>query len=490
MFRSIKKIAVVLIGLFSCLISSSCKKLLEVEAPINSITTKDVFSTDDQAEMAVAAMYSLMVNSDNYFSNGGITITGGLSADELYAYYGTAQSTYYQLNTNSLLADNAPTKDIWVSAYNIIYLANSIIEGIAESEATTLSAKTRKQLTGEAKFIRAFSFFYLTNLFGDVPLALTVDFNKTQRMPRTPQQQVYDQVLEDLKAAQSALADDYSASGALQERIRPNKWAATALLARVHLYLKDYPQALIEAKSVIDQQGLFDLEDNPGNVFAPASKEAIWQLKQATDHPTTRNATKEGNAFIPSPWGTGPAFYCITEQLLNAFEPNDKRRVQWIAQTDNSSVAGMPPGITWFPHKYKLGLHNSVPGIDPSEYYTGLRLAEMYLIHAEAQANGAGGGPAAAIDDLNKIRHRADIDLLPAGLTEPQVKAAVEKERQTELFAEWGHRWLDLKRTGKAASLLSLIPLKQPWKGDDQLLYPIPPSELRVNSALKQNKGY
>ncbi len=262
------------------------------------------------------------------------------------------------------------------------------------------------------------------------------------------------------------------------------------MLARVYLYLKDYPQALIEAKSVIDQQGLFDLEDNPGNVFAPTSKEAIWQLKQATDHPTTRNATKEGNAFIPSPWGTGPAFYCITEQLLNAFEPNDKRRVQWIAQTDNSSVAGMPPGITWFPHKYKLGLHNSIPGMDPSEYYTGLRLAEMYLIHAEAQANGAGGGPAAAIDDLNIIRHRADIDLLPAGLTEPQVIAAVEKERQTELFAEWGHRWLDLKRTGKAASLLSLIPLKQPWKGDDQLLYPIPPSELRVNSALKQNKGY
>lgn len=479
-----------MIGLFSCLTSSSCKKLLEVEAPINSITTKDVFSTDDQAEMAVAAMYSRMVNSDNYFSNGGITIAGGLSADELFAYYGSIQSTYYQLNTNSLLADNAPTKEIWVSAYNIIYLANSIIEGIEESEATTLSERARKQLTGEAKFIRAFSFFYLTNLFGDVPLALTVDFNKTQRMPGAPQQQVYNQVLEDLKAAQSALADDYSASGTLQERIRPNKWAATALLARVYLYLKDYPQALAAAKTVINQQGLFDLEDNLDNVFAPASKEAIWQLKQATDHPSTRNATKEGNAFIPSPWGTGPAFYCITEQVLDAFEPNDKRRVQWIDQTDNSTVSGMPPGITWFPHKYKLGLHNSVPGMDPSEYYTGLRLAEMYLIHAEAQANGAGGGPAAAIDDLNLIRHRAGIDLLPSGLTEPQVKAAVEKERQTELFAEWGHRWLDLKRTGKAASLLSQIPLKQPWKGDGQLLYPIPPTELRVNSALKQNKGY
>ncbi|WP_127124788.1 RagB/SusD family nutrient uptake outer membrane protein [Pseudoflavitalea rhizosphaerae] len=490
MFRFIKKIAVVFIGLLCCLCSFSCKKLLEVQDPINSITTKDVFSSDDQAEMAAAAMYSLMVNSDNYFSNGGVSIAGGLSADELYAYYGAVSASYFQVNTNNLLADNVPTKEIWVSAYNIIYQANSIIEGIEESEASTLSAHARKRLTGEAKFIRAFSFFYLTNLFGDVPLALTVDFNKTQRMPRTPQQEVYNQIIDDLNAAQSALPEDYSASGPLQERIRPNKWAATALLARVHLYLKNYPQALIEARAVIDQQGLFDLEDNLDNVFAPTSKEAIWQLKQTTDHPITRNATKEGNAFIPSPWGTGPAFYCITDQLLDAFEPNDKRRIQWIDQTDNSTVSGMPPGITWFPHKYKLGLHNSVPGMDPSEYYTGLRLAEMYLIHAEAQANGAGGGPAAAIDDLNKVRQRADIDLLPEGLTEQQVKAAVEKERQTELFAEWGHRWLDLKRTGKAASLLSQIPLKQPWKGDDQLLYPIPPSELRVNSALKQNKGY
>lgn len=490
MLRSIKYTAVVLTGLLSCVTNSSCKKLLEVEAPINSITTKDVFSSDDQAEMAVAAMYSLMVNSDNYFSDGGVSIAGGLSSDELYAYYGSAQPSFYQANTNSLLADNATTKDLWVSAYNIIYQANSIIEGIGESTATTLSVRARKQLTAEARFIRAFSFLYLTNLFGDVPLALTVDFNKTQRMTRTPQQQVYNQIVDDLKAAQSGLPEDYSASGSLQERIRPNKWAATALLARVHLYLKDYPQALAEAKSVIDQQGLYHLEEDLGNVFAPTSKEAIWQLKQAADHPTTRNATKEGNAFIPSPWGTGPAFFCITDQLLNAFDPNDKRRVQWMAQTDNSSVSGMPPGITWFPHKYKLGLHNSIPGMDPSEYYTGLRLAEMYLVQAEAQANGAGGGPVAAIDDLNLLRQRADIDLLPEDLTETQVKAAVEKERQTELFAEWGHRWFDLKRTGKASSVLSAIPLKQPWKGDDQLLYPIPPSELRVNAALKQNKGY
>ena len=490
MFRSIKKITVVLIGFLICIFSSSCKKLLEVQAPINSITTKDVFSSDDQAEMAMAAMYSLMVNSDNYFSNGGLTVTGALSADELYAYYGAVQMSYYQINTNSLLADNPTTKDIWVSAYNIIYQANSIIEGIEESTSTTLSMRARKQLTGEAKFIRAFSFFYLTNLFGDVPLALTVDFNKTQRMPRTPQPQVYNQIIEDLKAAQLALAEDYSASGGLQERIRPNKWAATALLARVYLYLKDYQQALIQAKSVMDQQGLYDLEADLDNVFSPTGKEAIWQLKQATDHPAVRNATREGNTFIPTPWGTGPAFYCITQQLLNAFEPNDKRRVQWIAQTDNTTVSGMPTGITLFPFKYKLGLHNSVPGMEPSEYYTGIRLAEMYLIHAEAQANGAGGGPAAAISDLNMIRNRADINLLPDNLTELQVKEAVEKERQTELFAEWGHRWLDLKRTGKAASVLSLIPLKQPWKGEDQLLYPIPPLEIRVNSALKQNKGY
>ncbi len=119
-----------------------------------------------------------------------------------------------------------------------------------------------------------------------------------------------------------------------------------------------------------------------------------------------------------------------------------------------------------------------------------LRLAEMFLIRAEAIARGNQGNLSTAIDDLNAIRHRAGLEYLPNTLNKEQVIAAVEQERQVELFAEWGHRWLDLKRTNRASVVLKTIPVKQPWEGDYQLLYPIPVEEIRDDYFLTQNPGY
>ncbi|HSC37594.1 MAG TPA: RagB/SusD family nutrient uptake outer membrane protein, partial [Chitinophagaceae bacterium] len=112
------------------------------------------------------------------------------------------------------------------------------------------------------------------------------------------------------------------------------------------------------------------------------------------------------------------------------------------------------------------------------------------LRRAGAEVTGAPGGPTAAISDLNVLRSRAGITALPASLTTPQVVAAVARERQVELFAEWGHRWLDLKRTGQAHPVLSAIAGKQPWAGDYQLLYPIPLAEIQADPLLVQNPGY
>ncbi|HVK49272.1 MAG TPA: RagB/SusD family nutrient uptake outer membrane protein [Pseudobacter sp.] len=490
MFTYSIKITVILLGIGCCLLHQSCSKVLEVDPPINSITTREIFSSDDQANMAIAAVYSTMVNSDAYFSNKGVTIAAGLSADELYSYFGSAFPEDFAANTNKLQAVSTLTESLWSSAYKIIYYSNSIIEGIAESTSGTLTEQTRMELTGEAKLIRAFSYFYLTNLFGDVPLALTVDFNKTQRLPKAPQQEVYRQIVQDLKDAQAALREDYSVAGTGQERIRANKWVATALLARVYLYLRDYANAAANAKLVLDQVGLYTLEMDLDKVFLSGSKEAIWQFKQTPSHASIKNATMEGNSFNPVPLATGRATYCLTDELLNAFEENDQRRVHWTSNTDNSDPSGNSPGITIFPYKYKVGTHNSESEVEPPEYYVGLRLAEIYLIHAEAQANGAAGGPAAAIDDLNVLRRRAGLDDLPATLTQSGVITAVAKERQVELFAEWGHRWLDLNRTDKASAVLSDISLKQPWLGDYQLRYPIPPDEINRDPVLIQNDGY
>lgn len=484
-------------GLLCMITAVSCKKLIEIDPPKNTIGTHQVFQNETQAEGAMAGLYTRMINADDVtqqfaaarskFSAGAATIIAGLSADEFIPYSGPADPENYFLYTNKLtILRDGITLPVWESAYKTIYNANAIIEGIAASTSSALPLNTRRELTGEAKFVRALCYFYLTNLFGEVPLTLTIDFNKTVRLPRAPQNEVYRQMVEDLKEAAASLSEGYKRGKG--ERIRPNKWAATALLARVYLYMNDYPAAAAAASAVISQQELYALETDLNNVFLAISKEAIWQLKQ-TSMGSIMSATPEGYALISGePKHQSSTQFILTTQLLQAFESNDKRRTDWVDSTDNTSPSN-PPNITWYPAKYKIGPSTLYDGL-PAEYYTVLRLAEMYLIRAEAAAYGALGGPSDGVNDLNEIRKRAGLTNLSSSLTKDQLLEAIEHERQVELFSEWGHRWLDLKRTGRAHDVLSVIPAKQPWAGDHQFLYPIPSTERRDNPQLSQNDGY
>jgi hypothetical protein len=472
----------------------ACKKLVSVPEPINTLTTTEVFSTDAEANSAMTGIYTPMINgtlgaqnSVYYgYSEGLQTLYGGLSSDELV---NTNDINLVRVNMNHLLYTDGNTA-AWQPAYSQIYGANAVIQGIAASTSSLLHDSVRKELTGEAKFVRAFSYFYLTNLFGDVPLSLTIDFNQTAGMARTPQARVYQQIIQDLKDAQAALPGDYSVGSG--ERIRPNKWAATALLARVYLYTGDNADAATQAGAVIANTGQYSLVSDLNGVFLANSTEAIWQLQQNTSISGEGTATPEGIVLLPNPLNTGFATFYLSPQLLAAFEPGDLRRTAWVDSTDDSYNApiGTPVGIYYFPFKYKTGSYNYSVGGTATEYYMVLRLAEQYLIRAEAEANGAGGGTASAIADLNVIRGRAGLPALSSSLTPAQVTTAVAHERQTELFAEWGHRWLDLKRTGQAHAVLSVISLKQPWAGDYQLLYPIPVLEITADPNLTQNPGY
>ena len=485
-------------GLICLFVATSCKKLIEIPPPKNTIGTHQVFQNESQAEGAMSGLYTRMINADDInqqyatgrrnFSAGLVTYITGLSADEFIPYAGPAVPDLYLLSTNKLtLLQDGAVQPIWESAYKTIYNANAIIEGIAASTSAALSAKTRQELTAEAKFVRALGYFYLTNLFGEVPLALTIDFNKTVRLKRAPQEQVYQQIIEDLKAAAADLPSGYERGK--EERIRPNKWAATALLARAYLYVKDYPAAATAASTVISQQELYTLETDLNNVFRATSREAIWQLKQTTAG-SIMAATPEGYLLIPGePTHQTSTQLVLTGQLLQAFEAGDKRRTDWVDSTDNTNPGPSNPNLTYYPTKYKIGPGTLYHGL-PAEYYTVLRLAEMYLIRAEATANGALGGTADGVNDVNEIRKRAGLPSLSTSLSKEQLLKAIEHERQIELFSEWGHRWLDLKRTGHAHDVLNNISGKLPWAGDHQLLYTIPFTELRDNPLLTQNEGY
>lgn len=473
---------------------ASCEKLVDIGPPVDSITTVEVFSSDDQAKTAMAGVYSKMINGDNgrgggatEFSAGMVSVAAGLSADELNFVSIVPINIDYTFNVNRILFDNPRSAQLWQSAYTTIYGVNAVIEGIAASTSPRLSEHVRKKLTGEAKFIRAFSYFYLVNLFGDVPLPLTVDFNQTRHYARAPKDDVYKQMIEDLLSAQSDLPPvNTNAAG---ERVYPDKWAATALLARVYLFKGDYENAFKQSNAVITQAAHLELENDLLKTFLKTSREAIFQLKQYGGGSLIGNATPEGHIMIPGTSRNQPLFSSITyylpDHLLNAFEPNDKRLTDWVGISPNNNSGS----VKYFPYKYKTGAHNKVVGAEPTEFYVVLRLAEQHLIRAEAAVNGA-ATLADAIDDLNVIRGRAGLNGLPYTLTQTEVTEAIEKERRLELFAEWGHRWLDLKRTGKASAVLSQYPIKQPWEGDHQLLYPIPPKELQSNPNLKPNPGY
>ena len=273
----------------------------------------------------------------------------------------------------------------------------------------------------------------------------------------------YTQIIKDLQEAKNLLPENYDAAG----RTRPNKWAAAALLARVYLYRQSWAQAEGEATEVINAPA-YTLLNNPNDVFLAASKEAIWQLVPVN----VGFNTAEGNAFVPASATVKPA-YAATAALLNAFEPGDTRRTAWLKANTISSVA------YYFPFKYKVR-----SGTALTEYNTVLRLAELYLVRAEARTRQ--NKLPEAQQDLNVIRSRASLPNTTA-TTEAGLVLAIEKERQTELFAEWGHRWLDLKRTGRIDAVLSAA--KPGWQST-AALYPIPLAELLANPFLTQNPGY
>lgn len=438
---------------------SSCKKLVDVEVPPDRIDRGMVFTNDATALSAVAGLYTQMIRTSTQFSNSAITIYAGLYSDELYTTATSASVEEYY--NNALLASNGTiSNNLWLSAYQLIFQANNIIEGLATS--TGVSMPVKKQLEGEAKFVRAFCHFYLLNLFGDIPLITSTDYRVNSMIPRIASAQVYDQIIADLNEAKSLMADAYPSAS----RVRPNSFSASALLARVYLYKEDWTGAETEATRVINEPS-YALAANPANVFLIASGETIWQLMPTS---ATIN-TWEGNVFIPG--GSTAPLYPISNTLVSAFSSADTRKANWIKTVTIGTTTYN------YPFKYKVKTSATL-----SEYYVVLRLAEQYLIRAEARArqNKVTDGKA----DLNVIRLRAGLSVTTA-TDQPSLLQAIESERRLEFFAEWGHRLFDLKRTGRAGPVLTAV--KPGWNPTDSL-FPIPSVELNRNPALTQNPGY
>lgn len=446
---------------FAC-IFAACDALVVVDPPKTELTKDIVFSSDKSASSAISGLYGQLISSNFALMSSGMTLYGGMSADEIY---NSSPGLNDQFTHNSLDPFNATINTyIWNAVYKYIYSANAILEGL--ESGGNISKSTKEQLKGEALFIRAFCYFYLINLFGGVPYIESTDYETNRSKSRATSMIIYDKILSDLLMAEKLLSVEYPTD----ERLRVNKWVVKAMLARVYLYRGDYLEAIENASDVLTSQN-YRLIDDPTNVFQSNSDEAIWQLRLEGDSYNTW----EGVLFIPQ--SNIIPNYIIHDDLIAAFEPIDKRLASWVGTVEIDGRA------LHFPYKYKIRT-----GTTKSEYYMVLRLAEQYLIRAEAYAQL--GMIKFAADDLDKILSRAGVELIDReslAFDQQNLLDQIYIQRRLELFCEWGNRWLDLKRTGR---LDSVMVVKNDRWTPNASLYPIPGDQLIANPALEQNPGY
>jgi hypothetical protein len=458
------------LALLFLFIFQGCRKFVTVDPPITKLISTSVFASDASATSAQLAVYASMINESS-----NMAFNCGLLSDELVNYSNNPQQK--RVYANNLDAITQERTGPWIRAYNYIYNENALIEGLALTHGVSNAAKL--QLWGEAKFIRAFWYFYLVNCYGDVPLVTSTDYKVNSTMHRTSKADVYQQIIADLTDAANMLNSqfvDITDSVSTDERVRPTKAAAQALLARVYLYLDQYEKAEAFATEVINN-GELQLLSELNSVFLKNSSEAIWQLQIPL--PSGYN-TPDGARFILK---SVPQSVSISTELLQSFEPGDLRRSSWIKDTVF--------GAKTYSHAYKYKVFSSST---VSEYVMMLRIGEQFLIRAEARAQqGNLTGLNSAETDLDTIRKRAGLPAYSGNLDKISLIDAIFHERQVELFSEWGHRWFDLIRTKKVFDIMGKVtPLKGGvWSSDGhQMLFPIPRSEIIKDYNLSQNPGY
>ncbi|MGO4292429.1 RagB/SusD family nutrient uptake outer membrane protein [Chitinophaga sp. RAB17] len=457
----------------------ACSKLLE-ESPRSSISPDTYFKNPESYESAVIGVYDgLPLN---------ITELNEMFSD----IYGTPQpgEQVLPIYQNQPSANFYTSRDAWGIPFKMIKNANFILEKLP---LAPLADAKKAQLTAEARFLRGYAFFYLVQMFGDVPMPLKAASNyQDVQLPRTPQAEVYAQVLNDLTYAETNLPE------AAPQQGRVYKLVATAVLAKVYLTMagnplnktENYVKARDKALAVI-ASNKFTLKDNYADVFhhVAYTSESIWEKQYI---PGRLGNPMQGQT-CPAP-GYVPILLPAT-WFINSFAAGDQRKA-WGIKTNYPLPAGgtLPSFFAKF-----VDLTTIDQNIGPSTAlvpysFPILRLAEMYLIAAEAENEA--NGPALAYQYVNKIRWRARIDKSSTtavpdlkNLSKDQFRDAVLMERKWELSNE-GTAWFDLKRTNtfqriqtvRGASLSVPIGVyNQTWL--------IPTQEI-TNNNIKQNPQY
>lgn len=445
--------------LSSLLLLGSCEKFLDVEPKEN--TSDDVTIVDEpSARTAVRGLYNQLA-SNGYYGYSFQTL-GFFSSDNIE--YTGSQTVNKQLTNHDVKSDLAVLATSWSAIYNTINRSNNIIAKLPDLPlTTTFTEEVRNGLLGEAYFVRALSYFDLVRTWGGVQLVLepTATANNKQSIPRSSVQETYAQVLADLVQAETLLPNTIN-------RIRATKNTVWALRARYHLYQKEWALAEEYAGKLIDDVSNYELVAPYSAFFgnnALASRESILELYYSNT--VTNN---QASQWLPTTKG-GVGWIKPSPQIVSLL--NDPA----IGGNRNSLLlSAIINGVeNWYGNLYYRIVSSG--GTDPAFL---IRFSELYLIRAEARAQLDNTEGAAA--DLNAVRARAALPDTEAN-TKEGLLLAIEEENRVE-FALENHRWYDLLRTGRAATVLGI-------EDPNKLLLPIPFSETLIDPVnLPQNPGY
>lgn len=452
---------------------SACKKMVEIDPPINEIKSELAFSSDKLATNVLSGMYTGLSQSATQTIY--LPLYNSLFADDL-TYVGPNEG-YNDAYNNSYTIFSTLQGPVFTDWYATIYRANSIIDGLQKYQGTSDAVK--KQFTAEAKFFRAYCYFNLVNTFGEVPLVLTTEVSISAGQPKETVANIYKQIIADLTAAKTDLLLDYSASsGTSNTRLGVNHYVATALLARAYLFTGDYAAAEKNASEVIAATNLYSLVPSANiatGVWVKDNLESIWQMSSPIL--PTNQYTNEAGSFLPAS-GTAAQFD-IRETFRNLFSTTDLRRQNWMANYGSGTTAKV------LPFKYKYTTNELAAAARVSESQTVLRLAEQYLIRAEARAR-IGANLSGAREDMNMIRARANATESIA-TAQSELISEILLESRKEFFCEQAYRWYNLKRTGEADVVLP--GLKPAYRPAAKLL-PLPFAAIDANPNLEQNPDY
>ena len=432
---------------------SSCSKVLDRQPELYVDESQSIVDKKS-ADAALTGAYNAL--SQN--ANQGVTFryTVNLLSDNLKWVGNTP--TNREFDVYDIFATNTRVAELWAAIYKTINIANNLIATVPAINDVSFSQADRKNSRGEAFFLRAFSYFDLVRLWGKVPLQTTPTKTTAdaEGVGNSSVTDVYKLIEQDLDSAESLLSTAVN-------RNRANKYTAKALKARLYLYLNNWTKAETYATELINNTTSFKLV-KPYSLFFTSKNttESIFEI----DYTVNNKNTWASNWFASNITGGKRELLPTDEFIALANDPK--------TGGDRSALLLPVSGVTYGNMNFKIATGDD-------QVYA-IRIAEMYLIRAEARAENPAPNFAGSLDDLNVIRSRSNVPAVAVIAGKQELIDKILAERRIE-FAYESHRWFDLIRKGKAQTVLGIT-------DPNKLLFPIPKQQLLVNPALVQNPGY